>query len=77
MKVCAGRPRGEVSCSETARAAGATPDTNLLKRAIIAAPCLQRLGSEDATPYAVLAHDAGQTSAKTARDVMQRERGHS
>jgi hypothetical protein len=48
-------------------------DASLLKRATITAPCLQCLGSEDSTPYAVLAFDADQSSAKAARDVVQRE----
>jgi hypothetical protein len=73
--VC-GRARGKVRGSEAARAAGATPHPNLLERSAIAALCLQHLRSEDATPYALLALDADQSSAKAARDVMQRGRGH-
>lgn len=60
---------------EAARAADATPNTSLLERSAVAALRPQHLHREDATPYAVLALDADQSSAKPARNVVQGQRG--
>jgi hypothetical protein len=72
MKVCtADRVAKRVAVKR--REPQTTPDTSLLKRATITAPRFQSLSSEDSTPYAVLAFDADQSSAKAARNVVQRE----